>query len=175
MKRILVLSSIILSFIISQGVYADENVLGDTIPYCFNFDLHVQPIGFKCDSSSEYGFPQIYTRVNLNNFSEAWQRESDRSIWALKKLSGGPISVTQAIKICSTEGARIPSAQEFMILGKYGRIESDVPSILGIDQGHYWTSSKTPDGKPIFLNGWGGGLEEWEDYRIPPEDVICVK
>jgi hypothetical protein len=168
MKKLLVFT---FSLIVSEIPLASASEL----PSCSSVDLHAQSDGFRCESALSGSPNRIFKRVNLPNFVEAWQRESDGTIWATKVLSGNSIDPSEAESICDQLGVRLPSADDFIRNNTSWRIEGGVRMALSIHSGHFWTSSKTPSGTPLFVNGWSGHLEEWEGYRISPEDVICVR
>lgn len=144
-----------------------------SLPSCYDVNLHEMPVGFRCDMRGNYGTSLIWKRVNLNNSSEAWQRERDNTVWVLNILSDNALTQSEALTNCAQSGMKLPSTRD-ILLDKYGWPYEDFQRILSISGGHYWTSSKGPSGKPIYYNGWGGGLHEFEPFNIPPENVICV-
>lgn len=159
---------LIFSLLFPILVYAEVS-----LPSCYDVNLHEMPVGFSCDMAGNYDPPLIWKRVNLNNFSEAWKRERDNTIWILNILSDKAITQSEAITNCTQSGMKLPSTKD-ILLDKYGWPYEDFQRIHSITGGHYWISSKGPSGKPIYYNAWGGSLSEFETYNVPPENVICV-
>jgi len=128
---------------------------------CSSIDPRKAPIHFKCSTSKGVNFE----RVSRDNFGEAWEDNTDGTIWSAEVGSATQI---KAIEMCKALGGLLPSRQDYESGDAHGFFHEIVFQQYNPYQDYrfYWTSSAKDGFAPLFSVGEkesgfvGGSLRE---------------